>query len=630
MIHIDLRDVHKSFGGQSVLRGLSFSVTAGEHIGIVGPNGAGKTTLLRLLTGAETPDSGAVSIPGGLRVGLLGQLPSHPEGVTALDVLRQAFARFTEAEAELRRMEAGMSSARPGDQLVRRYGELAHRYEVMGGFETEVELARVCSGLGFTQDFQRRHMSKLSGGEQTRVNLARLLLERTDILLLDEPTNHLDLRACEWLEEYLGTFKGTVLAVSHDRRFLDAAARRVIEIDGGKAEFYSGNYSFYAAEREARRLEALRRYEKETEAYEKLASAARQMHAWAGQNAKLHRRAFAMEKRAERIRTASKPVSAKTMRSGFGESEFKADDIFRLQGLSKSFGDNVIFDDLTLSMRKGERIALLGSNGAGKTTLLTILAGSLEADSGRVWRAPSLKAGYLPQKVTFARPDRSLLDTMLYELDISPAEARGRLAAFLFTGDKVFDHVGALSGGELSRLTLCILMARSVSLLLLDEPTNHLDIGAREWMEGALEEYSQAMLFVSHDRYFVERFADRVWWLENGVLRDFPGGYAGFRAAFDGGAAQKPAQSRETVKPPKPAGKMSPSAMRRGLEQALARLETDIGRVESRLNEADAEISREASNYESLCALLETREALNAEREALYERYQQIAAELEA
>ncbi|MCL2081341.1 MAG: ABC-F family ATP-binding cassette domain-containing protein [Oscillospiraceae bacterium] len=576
MILIDANNVHKGFGGQSVLRGLSFAVERGEHVGLVGSNGAGKTTLLRILTGEEIPDEGSVSVPDNITVGLLSQLPVYPAGTKGGDVI--------------------------------------------GPFEYETDFSRVCRGLRLDRLLLEGDMSRLSGGEQTRVNLARLLLRRSDLLLLDEPTNHLDLRACKWLEDYLSGYKRTVVAVSHDRYFLDRFARRIIEITDGKAEFYSGNYSFYAEEREARRIERERRYEKEKREHDRLAAAAKQMHAWAGKNEKLHKRAFAMEKRAERILKTERPKTGRGLKGEFSETGFFADDVYRVIDIFKAYGGRRILDGITLNIRGGERVALLGDNGTGKTTLLRIMLEEIRPDGGSVWRGPSVKVGYLPQTVTFENKERNLVDTLLYELDVSPAEARNRLAAYHFTGEKVFDSVGKLSGGERSRLRLCILTARNVNLLMLDEPTNHLDIASREWVEAALDGYEQAMLFVSHDRYFIERFATRIWWLEDGKIWDFQGNYGAFVSAREAGAlAPSPRARKEKSAARADTGiKMSPLGMRRRLEQEAAMLERKIEGVEKELFDVGERIAEAASDADALVALLEEQAALEKQRDGLY------------
>ena len=534
MIDISVTDLVKSFDlEKKILDGVSFQVDTGERVGLLGKNGAGKTTLFNILTGDLDYDSGEVLIAPGRRVGLISQIPVYPAGYTVEDVLRSAFQRTTalkeEMDALTRRMEQGDSDA----HTLRRYGELTARFEGLGGYDTDTAVNKVSNGLSIDGDMRRRLFDQLSGGEKTRVNLGRLILEDTDILLLDEPTNHLDLQATEWLEEYIRSFRGTVVTISHDRYFLDRTVTRIIEILDGKAEFYSGNYSFYAIEKERRYQERMKQYLKEQAKIQQLEKAAEQMHLWAFMgNDALHKRAFSMEKRIERMRTVSKPTKAKKMDARFASREFRGDEVLQLKGVSKSFGDRTLFSDVYLRVEGGERIAFLGENGTGKTTLLNMIAGAEPAGSGIIRMGPAIRAAYLPQIIHFDHPERSLLDTMLYEKrNITPQTARNRLAAYQFQGEDVFKSVSVLSGGELSRLRLCMLMDEEINFLILDEPTNHLDIASREWIEEAVEAFDGTLLFVSHDRYFINRFATRVWELSDGTINDYPMGFAQYRAA---------------------------------------------------------------------------------------------------
>ena len=534
MIDISVTDLVKSFDlEKKILDGVSFQVDTGERVGLLGKNGAGKTTLFNILTGNLDYDSGEVLIAPGRRVGLISQIPVYPAGYTVEDVLRSAFQRTTalkeEMDALTRRMEQGDSDT----HTLRRYGELTARFEGLGGYDTDTAVNKVSNGLSIDGDMRRRLFDQLSGGEKTRVNLGRLILEDTDILLLDEPTNHLDLQATEWLEEYIRSFRGTVVTISHDRYFLDRTVTRIIEILDGKAEFYSGNYSFYAIEKERRYQERMKQYLKEQAKIQQLEKAAEQMHLWAFMgNDALHKRAFSMEKRIERMRTVSKPTKARKMDARFASREFRGDEVLQLKGVSKSFGDRTLFSDVYLRVEGGERIAFLGENGTGKTTLLNMIAGAEPAGSGIIRMGPAIRAAYLPQIIHFDHPERSLLDTMLYEKrNITPQTARNRLAAYQFQGEDVFKSVSVLSGGELSRLRLCMLMDEEINFLILDEPTNHLDIASREWIEEAVEAFDGTLLFVSHDRYFINRFATRVWELSDGTINDYPMGFAQYRAA---------------------------------------------------------------------------------------------------
>ena len=476
MAEITVSNLIKSFEiGSNVLDGLSFTVNPGERVGILGPNGCGKTTLFRILTGALDYDEGQISITPGKRIGLISQIPVFPEGWRTEDVLLSAQARLTRMSERMEELTAQMEEdASPA--LLQEYDRLSDDYRRLGGYTMDSDRNRVANGLQIPAAQREQLFDSLSGGEKTRVNLARLILEDTDILLLDEPTNHLDLRATEWLEDYILHFKGTVLAISHDRYFLDRIAQRCIEISEGKAELYSGNYSFYVQERQRRFEEKLKQYEKDQAKIEQLQRAAEQMHLWAFMGAdKLHKRAFSMEKRIEKLQTSEKPREQKKLSVKFKEREFNGDEVLVCEGLEKSYGEKTLFHDLSLTVTGGERIALIGDNGTGKTSLLKLIMNEETPDQGYLYRGPAIRCAYLPQIVRFSQDSRSALDTMLYDCRCQPQEARDRLAAFGFRGEDVFTPVGALSGGARSRLKLCMLMGGDINLLILDEPTNHLD-----------------------------------------------------------------------------------------------------------------------------------------------------------
>ena len=628
MIDIAISGLVKEFEvGKKILDGLTFQVDSGERVGLLGKNGCGKTTLLRILTGQLDWDEGEVVLPPDKRVGLISQIPVYPAGYTVEDVLDTAFRPLREMEEEMEQLAARMERGED-PALLRRYDQLTAAFEAGGGYDTDTRKNKVCSGLQIGPGMREQLFDRLSGGEKTRVNLGRLILEDTDILLLDEPTNHLDLKATEWLEEYLDKFKGTVLAVSHDRWFLDRVVDRVIEIQEGKAEFYSGNYSFYVVEKERRYQEKLKQYEKEQAKIQQLEKAAEQLRIWAySGNDKIFKRAQSMEKRIERMRTTDRPTRERKMEVRFGEREFRGDEVLTIKGLSKSFGQRALFSGVDLEVVGGERIALLGDNGTGKSTLIKIIMGEEEPDEGKLRLGPTVKIGYLPQIIHFDHPERSLLDTMLYELDCTAQTARNRLASFKFRGEDVFKPVSALSGGEQSRLRLCMLMDEKINLLILDEPTNHLDIQSREWIEEAVEEYEGNLLFVSHDRYFIDRFATRVWVLEDGQVTDFRGSYGEYRAARERKQAQAvpapaaaPAEKKE--KPRRPGGT-------KNLEKEVAAAERAVAKAEEQMYELGLQIEEAASNYLKLQELYEQREALEEEILKLYGTWERLSAELE-
>ncbi|MBQ7474218.1 MAG: ABC-F family ATP-binding cassette domain-containing protein [Oscillospiraceae bacterium] len=621
MIDITVQDLEKSFEvGKKVLDGLSFTVNSGEHIGILGPNGCGKTTLFRILCGEERADEGSASVAPGKRIGLISQIPVFPDGWTTEDVLRDAHRRLYAISDRLEELATEME--RDGSPaLLREYDRLSDDFRRLGGYEMDSERNRVANGLDITPAMRTQPFDTLSGGERTRVNLARLILEDTDILLLDEPTNHLDLHATEWLEEYILHFQGTVLAISHDRYFLDTVAQRCIEIVDGKAEFYSGNYSFFVAERQRRFEEKLKQYEKDQAKIEQLQRAADKLHLWAFMGAdKLHKRAFSMEKRIERLSKTEKPTEARKLSVKFRERDFDGDEVIVADGLEKGFSGRVLFSGVSLEVTGGERIALIGDNGAGKTSFLKLLMGEQTPDAGYIYRGPAIRTAYLPQIVRFEDESRTMLDAMLWECRVQPQEARDRLAAFGFRGEDVFKRVSALSGGEKSRLRLCMLMGGQINLLVLDEPTNHLDIASREWMEDALSDYEQTLLFVSHDRYFIEKFATRIWTLENGTFTDFRGGWREYgewrarQAAFSRSAEKSEKKEKRDTRAPRPAN----------AERLIAKTEREIAALEEKLAALAREEEENASDYQKLMALAEEKEALDKALTALYEKWEEL------
>ena len=635
MIDISVSNLVKEFEvGHKILDGLTFQVDTGERVGLLGPNGCGKTTLLRILTGVMDYDEGDVVIAPGKRMGLISQIPVYPAGYTVEDVLATAFEPLREMEREMAALAEQMGEG-TDPALLARYDKLTAAFEAAGGYETDTKTNKVCNGLTIPQSMREQLFDKLSGGEKTRVNLARLILEDTDILLLDEPTNHLDLRATEWLEEYLDKFKGTVLTVSHDRYFLDKVVGRIVEIQGGKAEFYSGNYSFYVVEKERRYEERLRQYEKEQAKIEQLEKAAEQMRIWAYSGMdKTFKRVKSMEKRIERMRTTDRPTKERKMEVRFGEREFRGDEVLTIKGLTKSFGERTLFSNLSLEVAGGERIALLGDNGSGKTTLLKILLGEEEPDAGKVRMGPTVKVGYLPQHVHFDHPERNLVDTLIYEQDCTAQTARNRLAAFKFRGEDVFKPVSALSGGEQSRLRLCMLMDEKINLLILDEPTNHLDIQSREWIEEAVEEYEGNLLFVSHDRYFIDRFASRIWMLEDGHITDFRGTYQEYQAARARGAAGKSASDVQVSveKAPEPKEKKEKPKRPGGtknLEKEVTAAERAVAKAEEQMYDLEQQIQEASADYLKLQELYEQREALEEEILKLYGAWETLSAQLE-
>ena len=625
MIEISVQNLKKSFEvGEILLDGLSFEIRTGECVGIMGRNGCGKTTLFRMLTGEIEPDDGTIMIAPGRKLGLISQIPVYPAGYTVENVLRSAYRELFAMKKKMEALERQMAVS-ADHAILSEYDRLTNAYEVGGGYEMDTSVDKICNGLGIPALMREQLFSSLSGGEKTRVNLARLLLENTDILLLDEPTNHLDMRSVEWLEGYIKQFKGTTLTISHDRYFLDRVVQRIIEIHDGQAEHYNGNYSFYLEEKQARFNLQMKHYEQEQAKISQLSYTVERMKGWGINNRVLYRRAMAMQHRIDRIRQTERPKTEKTMKASFGEKEFYGDSVFYVKGMEKAFGDKKLFSDVELLVKGGERIALLGDNGTGKTTFIRCLLGEEPVDAGRIRFGPTVKSAYLPQVMHFAHPERTLYDTMLYEQNCTPQAARDRLGAFLFSGEDVFKTVGTLSGGEQSRLRLCMLMDEKINLLILDEPTNHLDIASREWVECAIEEYEGTLLFVSHDRYFVEKFATRIWELEDGVIKDYPCGYAKYRALKENAAIRPIPQTEKPAKKEKPTQKVDSKA----LEKEVRRLEREIDAQEQAIAALDEQLVAAAADYKELMRLTEEKEAAEAKLAELMEKWEEAAGKLE-
>ena len=619
MIDISVSSLVKSFEiGKNILDGLSFSVNSGERVGILGRNGCGKTTLFRILVGEIGYDEGEVMIAPSKRLGLISQIPVYPSDWTTEDVLRDAHKRLYALSAKIDALAAQMEHD-DSPALLGEYDRLSEDFRRLGGYSMGTDRNRVANGLDIPAAMRAQLFSSLSGGEKTRVNLARLILEDTDILLLDEPTNHLDLHATEWLEDYLLHFKGTVLVISHDRWFLDKVVQRSIEINEGRAELYSGNYSFYVEERQRRFEEKLKKYERDQAKIEQLTRAAEQMHLWAFMGAdKLHKRAFSMEKRIEKLSQSERPAEQKKLNVKFRQREFEGDEVLVAEDVSKSFGERTLFSAIDLLVRGGERVALIGDNGTGKSTLVKLIMGEETPDTGYLYRGPAVRTAYLPQIVSFSDESRSALDTMLYDCRCQPQEARDRLAAFGFRGESVFTPVGTLSGGEKSRLRLCMLMGADINFLILDEPTNHLDIASREWMEDALSDYEQTLLFVSHDRYFIEKFATRIWALAGGKITDFRGGYGDYCKWRE---RQEVFAQTERNTTRKKAVKKEPSPNK---ERASAKLEREIAKLEEKAAELERQCEEYSADYQKLMELDAQKKDLDDELMLLYEKWEEL------
>ena len=642
MADLSIQNLTKYYGDRLILDGISFDIQPGEKVALLGANGTGKTTLFHTITGRLPYDGGSVSIGADRTVGVIDQMPDFPKGATVDDVLRSAFRESDEIARAMMELEAEMARNANDAGLLRRYGALGQRLEALGGYNRDYEIDKVANGLEIPQAQRGQPFELLSGGEQTRVNLARIILEHTDVLLLDEPTNHLDMGAVAWLGEYLDGYRGTVLTISHDRWFLDRCCTRIIELRDHKVDFYAGSYSFYAEERVRREEQTLARHENELAERRRLEAVARKMHEHGTEH--LAKRAASIDKRVARMKVTDRPRPEKKMSLSFGDPNYETEEVLKVRDIAKRYDGRTVLENVTFNVRNRERIALLGDNGSGKTTLLRILLGEEAPDAGTVKKGVGLRPAYLPQKVHFPNEQRNLIDTLIYDKNWSMQQARNRLGAFQFSGEDQLKLVKTLSGGEKSRLRLCELMYDPLNMLILDEPTNHLDILAREWIEEAVENFTGTLLFVSHDRYFVERFATRILYLENGNYVDFLGTYEEFLAFRERDAdaqrailaAQQPAPAR--AKPAKQAPTLDdvpkPPEKKRGggtkqLQKLLSTVEREISQLETQAAELEQQMLDASSDSQRLLELMAAKETCDEALAAKLDEWEAVSLELD-
>ena len=613
MIDIAVNELNKYYGSNHVIRGISFDINSGEKVGLLGKNGSGKTTLFKAITGEEHYESGSISKASGKKVEMLAQIPEFGGNDTSEDVLRSSFAETNTIFNAMKKIESNTDPA-----AFDKYGHLMEEYERLGGYETEVRLDKVCGGMNIDDRLRNSLFNQLSGGERARVNLAHILLRDCDILLLDEPTNHLDLTSLEWLEGFLQNFPGTVIVVSHDRVFLDRVVTRIIEIDDGKANFYSGNYSFYAEEREQRFLTQAEQYKQQQRKISQLEAAVKRQRIWAQinpSNTGLAKRALAMEKRIERMDKVEKPIAARKLDAEFNSGGYASKEIVSFDSVCKSYGEQIIAYDLEHKILRNDRIAIAGANGCGKTTLLKMMMGEEHPDSGGIRISPNVKIGYMSQIIVFDDINATVLDVLCAETGETAEKARSILARFHFFASDVTKKVSVLSGGEKSRLKLCLMMQKNINFLLLDEPTNHLDIASREWIENALTDFEGTMLFVSHDRYFLYKFAEKIWSMKNGVITQHNCGIEEYTEDLRNSARTSPKSDSKKRKASKTKAVL-PKSTAVSIETQIAELELELDGIN-----ADIEADLIAADFEKIKALCAKKNQLDEQIEALYSKW---------
>ena len=514
MAIVTLSDIHVAFGFEVVLDKLNFQLHPGEKVGMVGANGSGKSTILKLIVGHIDPDMGRVVKQKGLRIGYLSQETAFSGDSTVLEEMHAGVEDLLKLQRAIQAASGEMESLHGSalQAMLKKYDRLCHDFEIAGGYEYEIQIQKTLAGLGFEPELHHAKTSALSGGQLSRLGLAQVLMLDTDLLLLDEPTNHLDLQATEWLEKFLTGYNGAAVIISHDRCLLDKVACKIIEVENRRARVWNGNYSNYVQTKQTERLQRERQHTRRVEMVERTLDFIARNKDQEG----MRKTARGRKTRLNRLLKENpdfldKPTSRKTISFSFGKTDHKSDLVLRCEGLSKSFGDLTLFENLTFDILSRERIGITGPNGTGKSTFLRLALGQLEPSSGSVRMGKNLRVGYLDQHGDVLDPSSSVLEEALSTNPaLSSEQVRNRLGAFLFTGDDVFKQCGDLSGGQRNRLMLCRLVLADPDVLVMDEPTNHLDIASREMLEAALEDYAGTMIVVSHDRYFLDRVVDKL------------------------------------------------------------------------------------------------------------------------
>ena len=640
---LSCQNISKAFVENQVLKNVSFHIEDHEKAAIVGINGAGKTTLLRIIVGEMTPDDGQVVLARDKTLGYLAQNSTVDTSHTIYEELLSVKADLLRLEEKIRECENNMKHAE-GDaleDLMKQYTSLTHAFETGGGYLYRSELVGVLKGLGFTEDEFSKPVATLSGGQKTRVALGRLLLQNPDLIILDEPTNHLDMNSIAWLETYLLNYKGAVLIVSHDRYFLDRIAGKVIEIDQSKATTFMGNYSDYAVKKEQLRVAAWNAYmnqqreiKHQEEVIEKLKSFNRE---------KSIKRAESREKMLDKIEVIEKPSEVRTdMKLTLTPRILSGNDVLTVEHLSKSFDSHKLFTDVNFEIKRGEHVAIIGDNGSGKTTLLKILNGLVPADQGTFRLGSNVEIGYYDQEHHVLHSDKTLFEEISDDYPyLNNTQIRNVLAAFLFTGEDVFKRISDLSGGERGRVSLAKLVLSNANFLILDEPTNHLDIMSKEILEDALNGYEGTILYVSHDRYFINRTAHRILDLTEGQFVNYVGNYDYYlekhdtvMAAIEASAPQNTdADNTVAAKAAESEVKLDWKAQKeeqarlRKKENDLKKCEEQIARLEARVSEIDTEMSDPAigTQVAKLQELSKEQTSCQEQLEKLYEQWEELA-----
>ncbi len=538
MMDISIANAKKNYGFKNVLDGFALDVTSGEKIGLIGPNGCGKTTLFKLITKEEGLDSGSISIRKGANVRLLSQMPPVVDDeCTVRDILTRDFKDVFEIEAHMKELEKQMAVADPNEleRILDRYGKLQNRFMDLDGYTIDSKISELCNKFRIDENMLNRKFNTLSGGEKTIVNLASIMLSNPDILLLDEPTNNLDIDTLEWLESYLKSYTGTIILCSHDRYFLDKVVSKIVLIERGKSEIFFGNYSYYLEENERRTLAEFEQYKDQQKMIEAMKRKIKQLQefgklAYPGGES-FFKRAASIQKRLDKIELLDKPETVKEIPLNFQMTDRSGKQVLMVRDFDLTVADKDLLDQVSFDVAFKDRTCLMGKNGSGKSTLIKYIMGLYEneQEDDHVRIGSNVSIGYIPQTITFENDNATILDVARKSYYGSETHLRASLAKFMFNGENVFKRVGTLSGGEKVRLKLFELMQKNVNLLIMDEPTNHIDITTQEVLEEALKEYPGTILFISHDRYFINEIAQKILYIEDKGITEYLGNYDDYR-----------------------------------------------------------------------------------------------------
>ena len=640
MIELSINNLTKYYGANKIFENISFEVKTGERIGLIGQNGCGKTTIMKILMGAEDYQGGEINLRKEVKLGYLNQIPVYEQETLTMDVIRSAFDEVFQLKKQMMELEKqfALLEGKDLEKAIRIYDKLTIQFELNGGYEIETKINKITDGLQITETLKNMLFHQLSGGEKTRVILAKILLEEPDVLLLDEPTNHLDLITVEWLETFLKEYKGSVLIISHDRYFLDSVVGKIIELEFDMTNVYLGNYSYYVIEKERRFLIEYKNYLNQQKKIEQMERQIQRYRIWGEMrdSDKMFKRAKELEKRLEKIDVLDRPkFNKRKIRFNQTVTGRSGKIVVETEQLSKSFGEKMLLQDVNLTVFYQDSVCIIGNNGTGKTTLLKLLLGEISPDQGKVKLGAQVKIGYLPQEVAFEDEEQTILEYFAHLHDTTYEVARAQLAKVLFIKEDVYKKIKMLSGGEKSRLKLCSLTFEGVNLMILDEPTNHLDIDSREVLEETLSEFEGTILFVSHDRYFINKVADKVMEIEHNNIKVYHGDYTFYQEeclkvkSKESEQSQKKEKERKKNDQPQSLTfqKQNKNHSKQNAMKTLELLEKEIEDMEGKLTKLLEIMNLNNTDVNQLRELFEEKENVEEDLALAYEKWEVLQME---